>query len=179
MNDIITDTQVRGGWTTLIQFVTKEFERTGNQHIELLNLVTLGQGIYHKMKAYVAERERDSMRNMMVQMMEDMNLIKGKLGIGIVEEIAKAKKVEAEKKKEAEERKRKTEDKNEADRKEKAQKEEEKRRKNAEELVAAEEEKQRKAEEQARAKMEQLTQERERLCGKSPPEGATSIEKIT
>ena len=41
MNDIIADTQIRGGWTTLIQFVTKEVERTGNRHIELLNLVTL------------------------------------------------------------------------------------------------------------------------------------------
>ena len=99
MNDIITDTQVRGGWTTLIQFITKEVERTGNRHIELLNLVTLAQGIYHKTKEHVSEREADSMRNMMVQMMEDMNLIKGKLGIGTVEEIAKAKKVEAKKKK--------------------------------------------------------------------------------
>ena len=47
----------------------------------------------------MAEREADGMRNMMVRMMEDMNLMKGKLGIGTVEEIAKAKKVEAEKKK--------------------------------------------------------------------------------
>ena len=140
----------------MIQFITKEVERTGNRHIELLNLVTLAQGIYHKTKAYVAEREADSMRNMMVRMMEDMNLIKGKLGIETVEEIAKAKKVEAEKKKEAEERKRKTEDKNEAERKAKAQKEEENRRKVAEKLTAAEEEKQRKEKAQARAKAEQL-----------------------
>ena len=63
----------------------------------------------------MAEREADSMRNMMVWMMEAMNLIKGKSGVGTVEEIAKVKKVEAEKKKEAEERKWKTEDKNEAD----------------------------------------------------------------
>ena len=57
MNDIITDTQVRGGWTTLIQFVTKEVERTENRHIELLNLVTLAQGIYHKTKAYISNNE--------------------------------------------------------------------------------------------------------------------------
>ena len=49
----------QGGWTTLIQFVTKEVERTGNRHIELLNLCTLAQGVYHKTKAYVAEREAD------------------------------------------------------------------------------------------------------------------------
>ena len=144
MNDIIIYTQVRGGWTTLVQFITKEVKRMENRHIELLNLVTLKQGIYYKTKAYVVEREVDIMRNMMVRMMEDINLYKGKLGIEIVEEIAKAKKVEAEKKKEAEERKRKTEDKNEADQKAKAQKKEEKRRRNAEELAAAEEEKQRK-----------------------------------
>ena len=154
-------------------------ERTGNWHIELLNLVTLGQGIYHKTKVYVAEREADSMRNMMVRMMEDMNLIKGKLGIGTVEEIAKAKRVEADKKKEAEERKKKTEDKNEVERKAKAQKEEEKRRKNAEELAAAEEEKQRKEKEQARAKVEQLQQEEERLVKERPTEDATPVEVKT
>ena len=160
----------------MIQFITKEVERTGNWHIELLNLVTLAQGIYHKTKEYVVEREADSMRNMMVRMMEDINLIKGKLGIGTVEEIAKAKKVEAEKKKEAEERKRKTEDKNEADRKAKAQKEEEKRRKNVEELTAAEEERQRKAEEQARAKVEQLKQDEARLLEEQPKENPMPVE---
>ena len=55
MNDIITDMQVRGGWTTLIKFITKEVKRTGNRHIELLNLVTLAQGLYQR---YTWQRER-------------------------------------------------------------------------------------------------------------------------
>ena len=76
----------------------------------MLNLVILAYGIYNKIKAYIVERETHSMRYIMVRIMEDMNLIKAKLGIGTVEEIIKAK-VEAEKKKEAEERKRKMEDK--------------------------------------------------------------------
>ena len=82
--------------------------------------------------------EKDTLKSMMVRMMEDINLLKGKAGIGTVEEIAKARKVEAEKKKEAEDRKKKNEDKVEAERRAKVQKEEENRKKTAEEQAAVE-----------------------------------------
>ena len=59
---------------------------------------------------------------MMIRMMEDLNLLKGKAGNGTVKEIAKVRKLEVEKKKEAENRNRKPEDKVEAGKRAKIQK---------------------------------------------------------
>ena len=109
----------------------------------------MAQGVYHSALWKAAEEEKDTLKSMIVCIMEDINLLKVKTGIGTMEEIAKAKKVEAVKQKEAEDRKRKNEDKVEAERRAKVQKEEENRKKTAEELAIVEEEKQKTREEQA------------------------------
>lgn len=47
----------------------------------------------------MAETQKDTLKSMMICMIEDINLLKGKAGIRTVEGIASTKKVEAEKKK--------------------------------------------------------------------------------
>ena len=111
------------------------------------------QGVYHRVLRNAAEAEKDTLKSIIVHMMENINLLKRKAGIGTVEEIARAKKVEAEKKKEGEDRKRTNEDKVEAERRAKLHKEEKNRKRSAKELIVVEEENPGRREEQARAKV--------------------------
>lgn len=93
----------------------------------------VAQGVYHSALRKTAEAEKDILKNMIVCIIEDINLLKGKASIRTVEKIARANKVEVEKKKKAEDRKRKNEEKVEVEKRAKVQKEEENRRKSAEE----------------------------------------------
>ena len=144
---VMKEGHTRGGWSILLLAMKAEVE-SGVEDVHGFHENTIvAQRVYHGALRKAAEGEKDTLSSLMVWMMEDMNLLKGKAGIGTVEEIAKAKKVEAEKKQEAKDRKRKNEDTVEAERMAKVQKEEENRRKTAEEQAAAEEEKQKKREE--------------------------------
>ena len=136
---IIKEGDTREGWSSLVLAIKVEAE-SGVEDIDAFHENTIVvQVVYHGILQSAAEGEKDILKTMMVHMMEDINLLKGKLGIGMVKEIARAKKVEAEKNKEVEDRKRKNADKVKAEKCEKVQKKEEIKRKSAEELAAAEE----------------------------------------
>ena len=176
---IMKEGHTRGGWLSLLLAMKAEVE-SGVEDIDGFHENTIvAQGVYHGALQKAVEAEKDTLKSMIVRMMEHINLLKGKVGIRIVEEIAKAKKVEAEKKKEAKDRKRKNEDKVEAERRARVQREEENRRKTAEEQAAVEEEQQKNREEQARAKVEQLEKEKQRLVEERPGHKSTTVEMIT
>ena len=129
MEAIMKKSHTRGGWLSLLLAMKAEVE-SGVEDVDCFHENTImAKGVYDVVLRKAVETEKDTLKSMMVWMMEDINLLKGKAGIGTVEEITRAKKVEAEKKKEAEDRKRKNEDKIEAEKRAKVEKEEENRRK--------------------------------------------------
>ena len=134
---------------------------------------------YKSAKENILRGENDEMRGVRRRLLEDMELIKGKLKIGTADEIAEVEKAESKRVSEAEERKRRSEDRAEADRRARTQREEEERRKKAEVMAPEEELKQQERERQAAAALEQVEKEQERVISERPPDKATHIEHVT
>ena len=125
------------------------------------------------------EGQMRDMVKIMQRVEESMELVKGKLRVGTIEEIERAKKVEERKKREAEEKRRMETSKAEGIKKARAQKLMEEKRDKAEEAAMAEEKRQ----EEERTKKEETLkfqrEELERRVKERPFMGSTSEETMT
>ena len=178
MDGVAQDHMERGGWTVLQMWQQKDKAEGLDIEDFILNTITVAK-VYRPAKENVMRGENNEIKNVIRRLLSDMALIKGKLKIGMTDEIAVAEKAEAKRISEAEERRRRSEDKGEADRRARSQREEEEKQKKAERMAAEEEAKQKEREEQAAAALEQVRKEQERVISERPPEKATHIEHIT
>ena len=81
MEAIMQEGHTRGGWSCLLLAMEAVVEG-GVKDVDGFHENTiLAQGVYHVALRKAAEAEKDTLKCMMVRMMEDINLLKGKAGI--------------------------------------------------------------------------------------------------
>ena len=169
--------QEHGGWLCLTKWADRiPGIRKREAFSEEIGRV---KGFYDMVNRVENEGQMRDMVKIMQRMEESMELVKGKLGVGTIEEIERAKKVEERKKREAEEKRRMETSKAEGIRKARAQKLMEEKRGKAEEAAMAEEKRQ----EEERTKKEETLkfqrEELERLVKERSCMGSTCEETMT
>ena len=169
--------QEHGGWLCLIKWVDTI---SGIRKREAFNEeIGKAKGFYDMVYRTENEGQMRDMVNIMQTIEESKGLVKRMLGVGTINEIEQAKKVEERRKRGAEEKRRMEISKAEEIRKAKAQKLIEEKRDEGEEAAMAEEKRQ----EEERAKREETLkfqrEELERLVEERPCIGSTSEETLT
>ena len=124
MDGVAPDHMENGGWAMLQLWQQKDKAEGREMEEFILNTIHAAE-VYRRAKENVLRGENDEMKGVMRRLLEDMALIKGKLKIGMADEIAEVERAEVKRVSEAEERKRRSEDRAEADRKARTQRDKE------------------------------------------------------